>query len=276
VANSHVDTLTSIRAAPVPSGRDGVRDEYAVIRADPPDKVTSPTMSLIKAGADMAGKLASPIWPLLICATIWSASIEAQSGKSASSFVRDANRPFVYLKFDHIGTGIPRSDNEPHSRIWLQFINNCNVPILLHVSGVPDGSPAKEVGVMDDVVSDRPMLMITSDAGSEMKIEREFSDKVDSAPYVRRQQEHEMPSGYVDEVSSSITVEPGDSVLFSVPTNHVGTKEGHWHMEVPFWFATPKGHGPRDAVVGGEPVMSVCYSLYDLPDEAQALIKKVK
>jgi hypothetical protein len=181
-------------------------------------------------------------------------SIEAQTG-----FVRDANRPFVYLKFDHIGTGIRRSDGEPSSRIWLHFVNNCNVQVVLHAYGVPDGSPAGEVGVMDNVVVDPPMLTITSDKGPAIRHDRP-----------------QMPSGYVNEVSGVIRVEPGGSVLFSVPTNHLGAEDAGWHMEVPFWFAAPKGSGPRDPGIGGEPVMSLWYSLYDVPHEARAAVPEWK
>jgi hypothetical protein len=69
-------------------------------------------------------------------------------------------------------------------------------------------------------------------------------------------------------------VAPGDSVLFSVPINHPGTKHGAWHMEVPFWFGVPSGHGPRDPIIGGEPLMSLSYSVYDLPTEARTIVSK--
>src|ERR1700733_517886 len=100
-------------------------------------------------------------------------SVQAQTGQSPFPFVRDANRPFVYLKFDHVGTGVRRNDNEPPSRVWLQFVNNCNVPILLHAYGVPDGSPAGELGVMDDVVPNRAILTITADYGLNLEVQDE-------------------------------------------------------------------------------------------------------
>jgi len=39
-----------------------------------------------------------------------------QAQATASGFVIDPNRPYVYLKFDHIGNGIQREESEPTSR----------------------------------------------------------------------------------------------------------------------------------------------------------------
>ena len=85
-----------------------------------------------------------------------------------------------------------------------------------------------------------------------------------------------MPDGYMSEVSSVVTVAPGDSVLFSIPVSHVGTSNSRWHMEVPFNFDLRKGRGPRDPSVGGEPIMMLRYSHYDLPDDAKAAIEKLQ
>ena len=225
----------------------------------------------------MVGKWISTIATLFICTVMIDGSIQAQPGQATSPFLREPNRPFVYLKFDHIGTGVQRRDNEPSSRIWLQFVNNRNVPILLHANGVPDGSLAGEVGVMDDVVPDRPlltMLTITSEEALNMEAKPEAPTQGKPVGTVIDQRQQEMPSGYTAEVGSAVRVAPGQSVLFSVSTNHLGTKDGRWHMEVPFWFATPKGRGPRDPVIGGEPLMSLWYSIYDLPDEARAALTK--
>ena len=93
---------------------------------------------------------------LLVFASPLKSAFQTQSGHNESSFVRDANRPFVYLAFDHIGKGVQRNQDEPSIRIWLRFVNNCNVPIVLHASGGLKGMPAGEVNVWDRVVPDRP------------------------------------------------------------------------------------------------------------------------
>src|ERR1700733_15601829 len=199
----------------------------------------------------------------------------AQTGQSHPSFVRDANRPFVYLMFDHVGIGVRRNQDEPSARIWFRFVNNCNVPIVLHADGGLKGMLAGEVSVWDRVIPDPPILEITP-GSPEPEVEHtplsrenqlETTDRIQQFP-------KKMPNGYESEVGSSIRIAPGHSVLFSVPIDHLGTKNGAWHMEVPFWFGVPEGRGRRDPAVGGEPSMSLSYSLYDLPTEARAIVSK--
>lgn len=194
------------------------------------------------------------------------------------SLVRDPGKPFVYLKFDHIGPGVRRSENEPAARIWLRFVNNSNTSIQLRAYGTPEGSLTGEIGVMDDVVLDPPMLTITSDAPS---INVETGPRTDNKPPGRAKgtevpESSKMPLGYQSEVSGSVTVAPGDSILFSVPISHVGTRNSGWHLEIPFKFVVPRTQGFRDPLIGGEPILTLWYSHYDLPDEAKAAIEKLQ
>src|SRR5271169_768657 len=78
--------------------------------------------------------------------------IGAQSADPKTSFVIDPNRPYVYLKFDHVGPGIPRDESEPKMRIWVRLMNNCRVPIVVSENGTPDGSPKEERQIMYEVV----------------------------------------------------------------------------------------------------------------------------
>lgn len=59
----------------------------------------------------------------------------------------DENKPFVYVRFDHIGAGTQRDEDEPATRIWLRLVNNCRVPIVVTANGVPNESPKEEVGL---------------------------------------------------------------------------------------------------------------------------------
>ncbi len=45
-------------------------------------------------------------------------------------------------------------------------------------------------------------------------------------------------------------------------------------MEIPFKFVVPRNQGPRDSLIGGEPILTLWYSHYNLPDEAKAAIEK--
>jgi len=197
--------------------------------------------------------------------------LRSQTNKDFASFVRDANRPFVYLRFDHIASGMRRNEDEPALRVWLHFVNNSNVPIKLRVYGVPDGGLPGEVGVMDEVVVDPPMLMITADSAEPEVLHQPASEtrgsevkQTPNPPPASR-----MPMGYSSEVSGAVTVGPGESTLFSVPIDHLGSRANAWHMEIPFSFRVPKGQGPRDSTIGGEPIMSLHYHYYDLPEEAK-------
>jgi len=60
--------------------------------------------------------------------------------------------PIAYLKFDHIGPGIPRGADEPAQRIWLRLVNNCRLPIVVGTISVPDGSPKGEEQLMNESV----------------------------------------------------------------------------------------------------------------------------
>jgi hypothetical protein len=80
---------------------------------------------------------------------------KGQTSTSPTIFVIDDNRPYVYLTFDRMGKGVRFSDDEPPQRVWLHFVNDCRVGIVLRTFGVPEGSPKDEVGVMHDVAKDR-------------------------------------------------------------------------------------------------------------------------
>jgi hypothetical protein len=180
----------------------------------------------------------------------------SQTDRNSTGLAIDANRQFVYLKFDHMGRGIKRSDSEPELRIWFRFVNNSHFPIDLRTYGVPDGSPREEVGIMDFVAENPPMrIVITSD--------------LDTKPKASLEPE-KMPDDYWFEVGSGMTLQPGKEVLFSIPVNHLGKS---WHMEIPFSFKNAGGKFPRDPSTGGEIKMRLSYSLYDLPDDVHAKIK---
>lgn len=205
------------------------------------------------------------ITALSFCAGAPDALAQAQTAHDdGHPFLRDPNSPFVYLKFDHLGTGVRRSESEPPTRIWLRFVNNSNISIQLQAYGAPEGSLKGEVGVMDDVVLDPPMLTIISDSDPPGRAKREGEPE-----------SSKMPVGYLDEDSGAVTVAPGDSILFSVPISHIGKRDCGWHMEIPFEFRVPRGHGSRDPLIGGEPILALWYSYYDLPDEAKAAIGKL-
>lgn len=192
------------------------------------------------------------------------APVLSQTTQLRRKFLVNANHPFVYVKFDHIGPGIPRDEDEPSLRIWLRLTNNCRIPILVRANGVPDESPKDEIGVQYEVVRNPEVRMAV------------LMDKPGSQKATGQQEPEaaieELPRGNNFHVASLVSVEPGSDILFSIPINGLSDK---WHVEIPFEFELPKGKGPRDPIDGGIPAMVLNYSLWDLPPKSQAeLVKK--
>ena len=201
---------------------------------------------------------------LLLAVSLCFASPRPQAQKSGygNSFVINPNRPYVYLKFDHIGKGTQRWESEPTSRIWLRLTNNCRLSITINTYGVPDGSPKDEQGVMDMIVAIEPPQ------GMGYGIMRDGT--VQPKPFVKARPD-ELPHDYWFEVGSFQSVPPGRALLFSVPINHVGPR---WYFEIPFHFEGVNGKFPRDPSVGGFPEMSFHYTMSDLPPEAQREVER--
>ena len=193
---------------------------------------------------------------------------QAQKPQTLNSFVIDTNRPYVYLKFDHLGQGVPRNEDEPSQRLWFRFVNNSKVPIVIDTFGVPEGSPKDECGVMDKVVRNE----VGGDgAVTVLPPMRSSSPLVSSEKPAVAQKPEGMPYGYWFHVGSTMSVPPGEAVLFSFPTSHLSTA---WHVQIPFTFDVPRGRGSRDPDVGGEPEMFLSYFLADLPDEVRSKVQK--
>jgi hypothetical protein len=212
--------------------------------------------------------------PLVVLLSAGNAFSQGSTEHGKQSFIIDPNRPFVYLKFDHIGLG--KEGDEPIPRMWLRLVNNCEVPIVVRTFGVANGhsfdaataftthaKPEEEIGVMDNVVSNpEPSLhMLYTDAASKTH---------ESPPPIPDQ--GVMPQGYDADFSSSEKISPGQNILFSVPVNHVSEK---WHLEIPFEFDFPRGTVPRRSEVGGLPHMVLEYTLWDLPPERQPEVEHI-
>jgi hypothetical protein len=172
---------------------------------------------------------------------------------TSEPFLIEPNRPITYRAVDHVGTGTPQGVD--HVRVWLQFHNNCRVPIELHVNGAPLEAPEDTVTVNYDVVE--PV-----DRGVKVVGDIDPPDApARSGP----------PPGTMSEVYSPITVLPGKAILFSVPVEEFST---HWEFHIPFSFQLPRRNQLRDENAwGGEPEMFLIYSFWDLPPSVQKQLK---
>jgi hypothetical protein len=205
-------------------------------------------------------RVVASLFVLLLC----SACPVLQAQTSERDFVIDTNRPYAYVKFDHIGKGVKRSDEEPDLRIWLRLTNNCRLPITVRTFEVPDGGLEDEQGVMDMIVAIEPprgpVFIGTRADGTVMGPE----------PFVKATPD-ELPHDYWFEVGSAQAIEPGTDLLFSVPINHVGPR---WSFEIPFEFEGVNGKYPRDPTVSGFPRIVFPYSMYDLPPDAKREVQR--
>ncbi len=200
---------------------------------------------------------------VLIAFSVAEAQAQSGSGDIGEQFIVNKERPFAYLQFDHVGKGARRNENEPAYRIWLRLVNNCRVPIEIRTSGVPDGSPVGEVGFFHNVVANPTY----NRASGVTILESGASPKLADNPVVPTA----MPNGYDTDVSSTATLQASESLLFSIPVNHLS---GAWHIEIPFRFELPhKRPSHYEENIGGQPHMTIGYWLSDLPADARKRVE---
>jgi hypothetical protein len=175
------------------------------------------------------------------------ASASAQN-KSGQDFVLDQSKPYVYLKFDHIGPRKPLQ-GEGNTGLWLRVVNNCSIPIVFESYNVDDDEPG--VGLADEVVETEPILQIFS---QEEEKETQRREKL------RKSKLKHKPKGYSLEIYGTVRVQPGTDILFSVPLNHVDADDD-WYMRVKFALDLDKS-----SIVAG-PFTYLPFHEYDIPKE---------
>jgi hypothetical protein len=138
----------------------------------------------------------------------------AQNG-SVQDFVIDQSKPYVYLKFDHIGPRKPVQEGEGDTGIWLRVVNNCRIPIVF--VSLPG------IGLVDEVVDTEPIFPFASSPEDEKEHQR----------HEQLRKQKQKPTGYIYDVYGVARVQPGKDLLFSVPLTHVDI-DGDWYMRVKF------------------------------------------
>jgi len=200
---------------------------------------------------------------ILIAFSLADAQAQPANGNIAGQFIFNKERAFAYLQFDHVGKGPRRDANEPAYRIWLRFVNNCRVPIVIRTSGVPDGSPIDEAGIFHNVVANPPTYGYSGGTILESGADTRPVESPTTTP--------PMPEGYDADVSSAATLQASESLLFGIPINHLS---GKWHIEIPFRLDLPhKRPSHYEENVGGQPHMALSYWLSDLPEEARKQVE---
>jgi hypothetical protein len=156
---------------------------------------------------------------LLVAFLLGLALNAAPQNKDAQSFVLDRSKPYVYLKFDHVGPRKPLRTGEGDTGLWLRVVNNCRLPIVLESFSMPPGEAG--VGLMDEVVDAERILQIYASPGEGREIQGQR----------RLRKSKTKPEGYSSETAGAVRVQPGEDILFSVPVNHV---DESWYMRIRF------------------------------------------
>jgi hypothetical protein len=206
---------------------------------------------------------------------------EAQNQPSIS--LNNPKLPFVYIVFDHIGTGVPQFDSEPPTRVWLRLANNSSMPISVRAQSIPTGRPRGEIGVGDQIVwvggiglcgtygehPELPSVEPLVEPGQ--KTAKTNEQKVEKAPTKDEPPgcTDPRPTGYLEIPEyplSKIVIAPGKDVLFSVPVNHIALS-GFWNIEIPFLFESLPSNTRLggDSNLGGKFSASVQYGVNDIP-----------
>jgi hypothetical protein len=137
------------------------------------------------------------------------------------------------MQFERVAKSPPLLEGEPDQRIWLRLKNNTRWPILVLLFGVPD--EYGEAGLFHSV---------------------EAPSIITDAP---------LPRGYWFDVASSNALQPGDSLTFSVPKNHL---DPGLQIRVDFEFAWERNSRYTRH--------SSCFSYWDLPSSLHDKQKEKK
>ena len=177
-------------------------------------------------------------------------------GLNPSDFVIDPLKPFVYLKFDHIGPRKPHQDGEGKTGLWLKVVNNCRLSIAFRASG---GLPGDiETNVEDEVIEDEPILTIITSVQEEQEYTKDLKRRKESLKH--------KPTGYSNEVSGVAIVRPGKEMLISFPLNHV---DEYWYLRVKFAFNL------NNSSIAVGPFTYLPFDVWDIPKNERCSNLKV-
>jgi hypothetical protein len=175
--------------------------------------------------------------------------------KASQSFVLNGAKPYVYIGFDHAGNRKPLGPRENEQGFWLKVVNNCRVPVTLATFETGTSDPG--IGVFHDVVPYQTSG-IRGFPGPQVETPSKGARDGPSESATKP------PEGYSAEVSSMTTIAPGESVLFSVPSNHLSPK---WYLRVRFTLAVSLNR------IGDQPYSYAEFRWEQLPDTVKMLQK---
>lgn len=175
---------------------------------------------------------------MLLTALIASAQVKT------SGFLIDSTKDYAYLQLDHVGDRKQLPGDTVSKGLWIRLVNNCRVPLVVATFDPGTGDPG--MGVFDEVVpsvAKGPKLHLggTKSSSSQPRIASKA------------------PEGYsLPDAFSSTRIPPGESILFSVPANHVGPS---WSMQIRFYLS------PSKEEYGSGPYSVVTFDWVDVPEQ---------
>lgn len=219
--------------------------------------------------------------PIVTAMFLFAVHLVAGEARQAP-FALDSTRPYVYLEFDHVGRRQPLEPGESNRGLWLKFVNNCRLPVS--ISTVPRENANPGITLEDEVIPTSgpwgvgpaetipsPALggLIPPGGNVEPKPKTAHSRsgagpvgaQVGQQPAIFEGEGYpaEPPVGYSSEFITPRAVSPGESVLFSVPIEHVSPR---WYIRVRFTLVvTPPVRGDE------EPYSYVEFSWRNIPEK---------
>jgi len=173
----------------------------------------------------------------------------ASAQVKTTDFLIDPSKEYVYLQFDHLGSRERIGGDEVSQGLWIRLVNNCRVPVLVATFNPGTGDPGS--GIYDEVVpvaAKGPILHSEGNPKNQLRSSRLTSAK--------------MPKGYsLPDTFSTTSISPGESILFSVPANHVNPS---WSLEIRFYL------GPSGALFGSGPYSVLTFDWVDIPEQFRA------
>lgn len=157
------------------------------------------------------------------------------------------DKPSVYITFERFGEREPLKPSESREGIWLRFHNNTKWPISFRAFGVP--KELGEVGMYYEI-EELPQAPLErgSSSGSSAEKKEDIKRKSD------------LPIGYDPGDSFSvISIESGDSISFSVPSEHLA--EG-LYLRIAFNYGW---EDQNDVAAGREADHYITFSSSELP-----------
>jgi len=193
-------------------------------------------------------RIPSVLIAAVICSSLLNtATAQRRSGSRIADVRISKNHPTVYVTFERAGKRESRRHGESSEGVWLRLHNNTRWRIDLQAYGLSNifiEGNEKEVGFYYEVAAiPKPSSRFR---------------EIPPSP-VAEEQECKLPVVGYGDLRSGIELAPGESILFSVPREHLCK---NLYVKLDFRYAWQPQWGD-------EPLHSVRFYGLDVPDEAR-------